>query len=106
MDPRSKHLSREGRGVIFSVPGRGSSPRVIGRLVGRPASTICRELARGRQGGGSCCAAAARRAPDVRQTPTQVGRGPCNLPVCARPSRSSARVFRADRAETAADEPG
>ncbi len=106
MDQRSKHLSREERGVIFSVPGRGSRPRAIGRLIGRPASPICRELAGGRQGGGFCCAAAARRAPDARQTPPQVGRGPCNLPVCARPSRSSARVFRADRAGTTAHEPG
>jgi hypothetical protein len=60
MDQRSKHLSREVGGVIFSGPGRGSRPRAIGRFVGRPASTICRELARGRQGDGSCCGGAAR----------------------------------------------
>lgn len=48
MDRRSKHLSSEERGVIFAEHGRGSNQQAIGRLIGRPASTICRELARGR----------------------------------------------------------
>ena len=48
MDKRSKHLSSEERGVIFAEHDRGSSQRVIGQLLRRPASTICRELARGR----------------------------------------------------------
>jgi transposase, IS30 family len=52
MDRRSKHLSSEERGVIFAEHRRGSSQGAIGRLLGRPASTICRELARGRQADG------------------------------------------------------
>ena len=55
MDRRSKHLSSEERGVIFAEHRRGSSQRSIGGLLGRPASTICRELARGRQNDGSYC---------------------------------------------------
>ena len=55
MDRRSKHLSSEERGVIFAERNRGSSQGAIGRLLGRPASTICRELARGRQADGSYC---------------------------------------------------
>ncbi len=68
MDQGSKHLSSEERGVIFSEHSRGSSQRAIGRLLGRPASTICRELARGRQGDGSYCAQAARRVYTARRT--------------------------------------
>ncbi|MCA3447176.1 MAG: helix-turn-helix domain-containing protein, partial [Rhodobacter sp.] len=45
MDRRSKHLSGEERGVIFAEHSRGSSQRVIGAILDRPASTICRELA-------------------------------------------------------------
>jgi len=41
--------------------------RVIGGLLGRPASTICRELARGRQDDGSSCPQAARLVYDVRR---------------------------------------
>jgi len=48
MDRRSKHLSSEERGVIFAEHDRVSSQRAIGQLLRRPASTICRELARGR----------------------------------------------------------
>lgn len=47
MDIRSKHLNSEERGVIFAEHSRGSSQRSIGGLLGRPASTIGRELARG-----------------------------------------------------------
>ena len=43
MDRRSKHLSSEERGVIFAEHGRGSSQGAIGRLLGRPASPICRD---------------------------------------------------------------
>jgi IS30 family transposase len=68
MDRRSKHLSSEERGVIFAEHGRGSSQQAIGRLLGRPASTICRELARGRQTDGSYCPTAARRVYDERRT--------------------------------------
>lgn len=64
MDRRSKHLSGEERGVIFAEQNRGSSQGAIGRLLGRPASTICRELARGRQADGSYCPTAARRVYD------------------------------------------
>jgi IS30 family transposase len=63
MDPRSKHLSREERGVIFSGPGRGSRPRAIGPPPGRPASTICRELA-----GDRAVALAALRRRGARRT--------------------------------------
>ncbi|MDP2062062.1 MAG: helix-turn-helix domain-containing protein [Phaeovulum sp.] len=68
MDRRSKHLSSEERGVIFAEHSRGSSQRAIGELLTRPASTICRELARGRRDDGTCCPQAARRVYDVRRT--------------------------------------
>jgi len=67
MDRRSKHLSSEERGVIFAEHNRGRSQRSIGGLLGRPASTICRELARGRQEDGSYCPQAARRVYDDRR---------------------------------------
>jgi IS30 family transposase len=68
MDRRSKHLSSEERGVIFAEHNRGGSQRTIGALLRRPASTICRELARGRQGDGTYCPQAARLVYDVRRT--------------------------------------
>ena len=68
MDRRSKHLSSEERGVIFAEHERGSSQRVIGAILCRPASTICRELARGRQEDGSYCPQVARLVHDVRRT--------------------------------------
>lgn len=43
-----KHLDCAERAVIFSEALRGSSQRQIARLLGRAASTISRELARGR----------------------------------------------------------
>ena len=55
MDRQNKHLSSEDRGVIFAEHIRGSSQQMIGRLLGRPASTISRELARGRQDDGAYC---------------------------------------------------
>jgi IS30 family transposase len=64
MDRQNKHLSSEDRGVIFAEHNRGGSQRLIGRLLGRPASTISRELARGRQDDGSYCPHAARVAYD------------------------------------------
>lgn len=67
MDRRSKHLSSEERGVIFAEHRRGSSQRSIGGLLGRPASTICRELARGRQDDGSYCPQGGRLVYDVRR---------------------------------------
>jgi IS30 family transposase len=67
MDIRSKHLSSEDRGVIFAEHNRGSSQRLIGQLLHRPASTICRELARGRQEDGCYCPQAARQAYDARR---------------------------------------
>jgi IS30 family transposase len=45
MDRRNKHLESEERGVIFAGHDRGSSQRALGRLLGRSASTRCRELA-------------------------------------------------------------
>ena len=68
MDRRRKHLSSEERGVIFAEHRRGSSQGAIGRLLGRPASTICRELARGRQADGFYCPTAARRVYDARRS--------------------------------------
>jgi len=68
MDTRCKHLSSEDRGVIFAEHNRGSSQRVIGELLSRPASTICRELSRGRQEDGSYCPQAGRLVYDVRRT--------------------------------------
>ena len=68
MDRRSKHLSSEERGVIFAEHERGSSQRVIGAIQCRPASTICRELARGRQDDGSYCPQVARLVCEVRRT--------------------------------------
>ena len=67
MDIRSKHLSSEERGVIFAEHNRGSSQRSIGELLDRSASTICRELARGRQEGGCYCPQTARRVYDARR---------------------------------------
>lgn len=68
MDRRSKHLNSEERGVIFAAHQRGNSQRGIGLLLGRPASTIGRELARGRQDDGYYCPQAARRVYDERRT--------------------------------------
>ena len=68
MDRRSKHLGAEERGVIYAEHSRGSSQRVIGAILDRPASAICRELARGRQVGGSCCTISARQVHDERRT--------------------------------------
>ena len=42
------HLSHSERAVVFAEARRGSSQRQIARLLGRSASTICRELRRGR----------------------------------------------------------
>lgn len=68
MDRRSKHLSSEERGVIFAEHNRGGSQRSIGQLLRRPASTICRELARGRQDDDTYCPQSARLVYDVRRT--------------------------------------
>ena len=51
MDRRGKHLDCAERAVIFAEARRGSSQRQIGRLLDRAPSTICRELARGREPG-------------------------------------------------------
>lgn len=48
MKKNYKHLSAEERAVIMIEQGRGSSVRAIARLLGRSASTVCRELARNR----------------------------------------------------------
>jgi len=67
MDRRSKHLSSEERGVISAEHSRGSSQRSIGGLLGRPASTIGRELSRGQQDDGSYCPHAGRLVYEVRR---------------------------------------
>jgi len=48
MDKRCKHLNGEERGVILAEHRRGASLGAIGALRGRSASTIGRELGRGR----------------------------------------------------------
>ena len=51
MDRRYKHLNGEERGVILAERRRGASLQAIGLLLGRSASTIGRELRRGRPDG-------------------------------------------------------
>ena len=51
MDRRYKHLNGEERGVILAEHRRGASLQAIGLLLGRSASTIGRELRRGRPDG-------------------------------------------------------
>jgi len=51
MDKRYKHLNGEERGVILAEHRRGASLGAIGALLGRSASTIGRELLRGRPEG-------------------------------------------------------
>lgn len=53
MERRGRHLDCGERAVIFAEHRRGASQREIARLLGRSASTICRELARGRVSPGS-----------------------------------------------------
>ena len=47
---------------------RGSSQQAIGMLLDRSASTVCRELARGRQDDGTYCPQSARLVYDVRRS--------------------------------------
>jgi IS30 family transposase len=51
MERRYKHLNGEERGMIFAEHRRGASLGAIGLLLGRSASTIGRELRRGRPEG-------------------------------------------------------
>ena len=51
MDKRYRQLTSEERGVILAENRRGASLREIGGLLGRSASTISRELLRGRPEG-------------------------------------------------------
>ena len=51
MDKRYKHLNGEERGVILAEHRRGASLGAIGLLLGHSASTIGRELPRGRPDG-------------------------------------------------------
>ena len=53
MERRGRHLDGTEWAVIFAVHRRGTSQREIAGLLGRSASTICRELARGRVSPGS-----------------------------------------------------
>ncbi len=48
MERRGRHLDGAERAVIFAEHRRGASQREIARLLGRSASTVCRELIRGR----------------------------------------------------------
>lgn len=67
MDKQYNHLNSEERGVIFAEHNRGSSQRAIGALLCRPASTIGRELTRGRLEDGRYCPSAGRRVYDDRR---------------------------------------
>ena len=49
------HLSCAERAVVFAEARRGSSQREIARCLGRSASTVCRELQRGRVLEGGYC---------------------------------------------------
>ena len=74
MDRRSNPLSSEDRGVILAEDLRGSSQRAIGARLGRAASTIGRELARGREDDGADCPQSARQVYDVRRIRCRRGR--------------------------------
>jgi len=67
MDRRYKHLNGEERGVIFAEHRRGASLRAIGSLLDRHASTISRELRRGRVDEGHYSPEAGRRCYDARR---------------------------------------
>ena len=67
MKQRYKHLSSEDRGVILAEHRRGSSLRDVGLLLGRAASTIGRELARGRLGDALYDPQVARSVHDARR---------------------------------------
>jgi IS30 family transposase len=67
MDRQYKHLNGEERGVIFAEHRRGASLRAIGSLLGRHASTIGRELQRGRMVAGPYSPEAGRRGYDARR---------------------------------------
>ena len=100
MDRRSKHLNSEERGVIFAEHQRGTSQRGIGMLLGRPASTIGREIARGRQDDGTnarrprnvfmmSAARAAGASPSLSRAATSIVSFTASLYICAgHPSRS------------------
>lgn len=64
MDRRYKHLNGEERGVILAEHRRGASLGALGALLGRSASTIGRELRRGRPEGGSAQPYCAQRGGD------------------------------------------
>ena len=64
MDRRYKHLNGEERGVISAEHRRGASLGAIGALLGRSASTIGRELRRGRPEGDSAQPYCAQRGGD------------------------------------------
>ena len=65
MERRGRHLDACERAVIFAEHRRGTSQREIARLLGRSASTICRELSRGRVSPGS--GSGSRYCPQVGQ---------------------------------------
>jgi IS30 family transposase len=54
MKKKYRHLSAEERAVIMIESGKNTSVRAIGRLLGRSASTITRELARNRVESARC----------------------------------------------------
>ncbi|MCF6277154.1 MAG: helix-turn-helix domain-containing protein [Anaerolineales bacterium] len=76
MDRRYKHLNSEERGVIFAEHRRGSSLRTIGLQLGRSASTIGREIVRGRGADGGYNPLVGRQSYDARRTGS---RRPCRL---------------------------
>jgi IS30 family transposase len=67
MDRRGLHLDGAERAVIFAEHRRGTSQREIARLLGRSASTICRELGRGRVAAGTAVGAGSGYCPQAGQ---------------------------------------
>lgn len=68
MDIQYKHLTSEERGVIFAEHRRGASLRAMGSQLGRSASTIGREIARGKGADGGYSPQLGRQNYDARRT--------------------------------------
>jgi IS30 family transposase len=68
MDRQYKHLTSEERGVIFAEHRRGASLRTIGSQLDRSASTIGREIARGKGADGGYSPQLGRQSYDARRT--------------------------------------
>jgi IS30 family transposase len=107
MDKRYKHLNGEERGVILAEHRRGASLQAIGLLLGRSASTIGRELLRGRPEGEPAqpyCAAAwlggVSGAPQALRAAAKACPRRLAACLCARQTDPQALVSRANYAQT------